>query len=281
MTWVLIPFCEYNWHAIKWIRFFISIEYRDGAWEHAKCNNIRRSNGNFRCKYKSKSDGLFKQSGGGTGSVSKPKYVTKTIDTDDKLCSKNRYKYDTDKTLTQIRFIGANNQPIGVLNWYAVHGTSMNNSNKLVSSDNTGYASILLEQALDPGSLVGHSKVVASFASTNLGDTSPNTNGPHCQYSGRNCDILTSECPKDEGHCIATGPGVDHFDSCRIIGTKLFNAAMSLIENGAGEEVTGKVKYIHQFVDMPNAKVSYINTTTNERTIVSFFSHCEFDKKTE
>lgn len=45
---------------------------------------------------------------------------------------------------------------IGALSWYAVHPTSMNNTNVLVSSDNVGYASVLLEQALNqPGMFPG------------------------------------------------------------------------------------------------------------------------------
>lgn len=41
------------------------------------------------------------------------------------------------------------NKIIGVINWFAVHPTSMNNTNRLISSDNVGYASILMEKALN------------------------------------------------------------------------------------------------------------------------------------
>lgn len=67
----------------------------------------------------------------------------------------NRYKYDTDKTLTQLKFTNFNGSTIGAFNWFAVHATSMNNTNKLVTSDNVGYASILLESAVEPDSLPG------------------------------------------------------------------------------------------------------------------------------
>ncbi|XP_026331744.1 neutral ceramidase-like, partial [Hyposmocoma kahamanoa] len=61
-----------------------------------------------------------------------------------------RYEHDTDKTLAQIRFVSLISQRvIGVINWFAVHPTSMNNTNRLVSSDNVGYASILMEKALN------------------------------------------------------------------------------------------------------------------------------------
>lgn len=41
------------------------------------------------------------------------------------------------------------NRILGVINWFAVHPTSMNNTNKLISSDNVGYASVLMEKALN------------------------------------------------------------------------------------------------------------------------------------
>ncbi|XP_031639719.1 neutral ceramidase, partial [Contarinia nasturtii] len=179
------------------------------------------------------------------------------------------YKYDTDKTLTQLQLIGENNQYIGVINWFAVHPTSMNNTNKLVTSDNVGYASILLEKELNPEATIGKGKIVACFASSNLGDSSPNTNGPKCEYSGMPCDILTSSCPPSEGACFATGPGKNQFESCKIIATKLFEGAKRLIDKRAGREITGHVKYVHQFIDMSTAQVQFFNLTKNASETVS------------
>ncbi len=43
--------------------------------------------------------------------------------------------------------------------WFAVHCTSMNNTNSLVSSDNKGVASFLMEQYVNgPGTRVGQVK---------------------------------------------------------------------------------------------------------------------------
>lgn len=131
-----------------------------------------------------------------------------------------------------------------------------------------GYASILLERELNSGSLIGHGTVVAAFASTNLGDSSPNTNGAHCTGSGRACDVLTSECPKSDGVCMGRGPGVDDLDSCRIIGEKLFAAAMKVLNSAGGIKVTGNVNYIHQFIDMPHANTTYRNSTSKVEHIV-------------
>lgn len=50
---------------------------------------------------------------------------------------------------------------MGVINWFAVHATSMNNTNTLVSSDNVGYASIMFEKKMNGDKLLG--KVSVSF----------------------------------------------------------------------------------------------------------------------
>ena len=51
--------------------------------------------------------------------------------------------------MTQLQFIGEDNKPLGAISWFPVHPTSMNNTNRLVSSDNVGYASILFEKELN------------------------------------------------------------------------------------------------------------------------------------
>ena len=37
--------------------------------------------------------------------------------------------------MTVLKIVGANNEDIGMINWFAVHPTSMNNTNHLVSGD--------------------------------------------------------------------------------------------------------------------------------------------------
>ena len=58
-----------------------------------------------------------------------------------------RYKHDTDHTMYQLNILhGLTEKPLGVINWFAVHPTSMNNTNQLISGDNKGLASQLLER---------------------------------------------------------------------------------------------------------------------------------------
>lgn len=61
-----------------------------------------------------------------------------------------RYEGDTDTNLIQMRFVNDKNKVLGAIHWFATHSVSMNNSNLLISSDNVGYAAILLEQEMNP-----------------------------------------------------------------------------------------------------------------------------------
>lgn len=56
----------------------------------------------------------------------------------------------------------------------------MNNTNYLISIDNLGYASYLLEQEFNPGQLVGTGAFVGAFSTSNSADISPNILGPRC-----------------------------------------------------------------------------------------------------
>ena len=42
-----------------------------------------------------------------------------------------RYEYDTDHLVSQLNIFDAvSGDPMGIINWFAVHPTSMNNTNK-------------------------------------------------------------------------------------------------------------------------------------------------------
>lgn len=134
----------------------------------------------------------------------------------------------------------------------------MNNTNKFVSSDNVGYASLMLEKEYNHGSVAGKGNFVGAFCSANLGDVSPNIMGPKCQKTGLPCDPLTSSCP-DQDLCVASGPGRNIFESTKIIGTRIYKGASKLLNSKTGREVTGSVHFIHQFIDVPKQSVTYFN----------------------
>ncbi len=66
-----------------------------------------------------------------------------------------RYKYNTDNEMSLLKFTDSNGKPIAMISWFAVHPTSMNNTNRLISGDNKGYASMLFEQYINGGTLHG------------------------------------------------------------------------------------------------------------------------------
>ena len=55
---------------------------------------------------------------------------------------------------------------------------------------------------------IGKGAFVAAFASTNLGDASPNTKGQHCIDTGRPCELEHSTCDNQAHMCVASGPGI-------------------------------------------------------------------------
>uniref|UniRef100_A0A8C5GCR9 Neutral ceramidase n=1 Tax=Gouania willdenowi TaxID=441366 RepID=A0A8C5GCR9_GOUWI len=134
-----------------------------------------------------------------------------------------RYDSNTDKQVVVLKFTDQDGDGIGMLSWFAVHAVSMNYTNRMISSDNMGYASYLLEQDKNPGELPGQGGFVAGFSSSNLGDVSPNIKGPRCMNTGLPCDYLNSSCPVGGTKmCKAFGPGEDMFESTRIIGHNIY-----------------------------------------------------------
>jgi neutral ceramidase len=166
---------------------------------------------------------------------------------------------NTDKEMVVLKIANQNLKDIGMISWFAVHCTSMNNTNHLISGDNKGRASQLMEMAMNKGSLPGQGAFVAAFAQSNEGDVSPNTKGPHCLDSGKSCDILHSTCDGKNELCVAAGPGKDMFDSTDIIGMKQFTKGQEL-HNTANIGLNGPVDYRHMFVDMSNHPVTVNGT---------------------
>ncbi|CAL4067282.1 unnamed protein product, partial [Meganyctiphanes norvegica] len=175
---------------------------------------------------------------------------------------KAKYEYDTDKTMTLLKFTDVDGNGLGMLNWFAVHPTSMNNTNLLVSGDNKGYAEQLFEEQMNPGSLPGQGKFVAAFAQSNCGDVSPNIQGPLCQDSGLPCDMYASTCNGNVHWCWASGPGKDMQDSTRIIGERQYNKAWELYNSDTFEPLSGPVQFAQQYINMDNYTVQLQDGTT-------------------
>ncbi|NXY35419.1 ASAH2 ceramidase, partial [Pomatorhinus ruficollis] len=185
---------------------------------------------------------------------------------------RNRYSSNTDKEMVVLKMVDEDGHELGLISWFAVHPVSMNNSNHLVNSDNVGYASYLFEQEKNKGMLPGEGSFVAAFASSNLGDVSPNTRGPFCANTGESCDNPQSSCPVGgAAMCMAKGPGKDMFDSTRIIGQNIYLKAKELYEK-ASQEVTGPLSSAHQWVNMSNVSVE-LNATHTVKTCKPALGH--------
>ena len=110
-----------------------------------------------------------------------------------------------DPTSTVLR-LERGGRVVGVVNWFATHGTSLTNRNTLISGDNKGYAANRWEGS-EPG-------LVAAFAQTNSGDMSPNIPD------------------------ATQGPTDDEVENARIIGERQYDAARDLAGH-TGIEIEG------------------------------------------
>lgn len=136
---------------------------------------------------------------------------------------RDHFPQGIDPGVTVLRF-AQDGGDVGAITWFATHGTSMTNENKLISSDNKGYASYAWEQ--------GRDGFLACFAQTNAGDVSPNL------------DLAPG-----------SGPTEDEFENTRIIGDRQFRAGKQAFDS-AGESVTGAIDSRMCFVDMSKVEVS-------------------------
>ena len=100
--------------------------------------------------------------------------------------------------LTTLLRIERDGRLVGAVNWFATHGTSMTNNNRLISSDNKGYAAYHWERLGARRRLPSTPRppgLVVAFAQTNAGDMSPNLN-----------------------LAPGSGPTDDEFENTRLIG---------------------------------------------------------------
>ncbi|XXF79948.1 neutral/alkaline non-lysosomal ceramidase N-terminal domain-containing protein [Myxococcaceae bacterium GXIMD 01537] len=140
------------------------------------------------------------------------------------------HSHDTDKKMTLLRLQSSAGQELGLINWFAVHATSMGNDNLLISGDNKGYASYLFEKLKGTQYAAGKT-FVAAFAQSNEGDVTPNILG------GTN------------------GGGANDFESTEMSGRKQYALARALYD-GATQAVTGAVDYRHAYVKMDEVQVA-------------------------
>lgn len=157
---------------------------------------------------------------------------------------RQRYEHNTDKSFTLLKLVNDKQEPVGLINWHAVHPVSMSNKNTLISGDNKGYAAYLFEKDMQSNYLQDKT-FVAAFAQANEGDASPNI-----------FDTVA------EGHCDEmTCVDIQHTFT---IGKRQYKKAKNLFAL-ANEPIGEEVDFRHQYIDMENTIVSSEFTDGNEQ----------------
>jgi neutral ceramidase len=139
-----------------------------------------------------------------------------------------------DPAMTVLR-LARDGVPVGAFSWFATHGTSMTNTNTLISGDNKGYAAYRWEHDwAGVGSLAkarGEGGFVAGFAQGNAGDMSPNL-----------------------GAGGGYGPTGNEFANTRVVGERQAVRARELFD-AATELLAGPVDHRQRYVDMSQVDV--------------------------
>ncbi len=136
-----------------------------------------------------------------------------------------RFPDAVDRRMTVLRFEQAG-RPVGMLSFFATHGTSMTQTNRLISADNKGYAAHVIEHDVHGVEWAERGGFVAGFAQTAAGDMSPNLRNGGAQ-----------------------GPTDDEFENTRIIGKLQADRAQQLFD-AATEELSGPIDARGRYVDL-------------------------------
>ena len=162
-----------------------------------------------------------------------------------------------EKDLTLLKFQRASDgKNIGVLTWFATHGTSLLGNNTLIAGDNKGVAAYLFEKSMR-GEPSAAEHFVAGFSQANVGDTSPNVLGAWCEDgSGQMCSFENSTCGGRSQACHARGPFFRVKDngasSCFEVGKRQYEPARALYDRV--QDLTpirgSTVKAFHTFHNM-------------------------------
>jgi neutral ceramidase len=180
---------------------------------------------------------------------------------------RDRYTDDVDKGMTLLKFTRASDgKDIGILNWFAVHGTSLLGNHTIVAADNKGVAAYLFEQTMASNSNAAPG-FVAGFSQANVGDTTPNVNGAWCEDgSNQQCRLNDSTCAGKSQDCHGRGPFFGLNDggakSCYEIGKRQHNGALSIYNSNSLTSIAGSVRSFHTFVDFSNFTFTLKNGTT-------------------
>lgn len=148
------------------------------------------------------------------------------------------------RNMLLLKLLNENNAPVGAMNWFGIHGTSMSNVNRHLSGDNKGYAAWRFERAMNPEAgpryFQQDTPFVAGFFQGDEGDNSPNIHISPLPES-----VLRD--PESDAF-QRRGGGANDLENTEISGLKQFAFAKQLFEQ-ADSPLQGPVRSIHTFID--------------------------------
>lgn len=166
----------------------------------------------------------------------------------DKKLNKEERHLGVDRNMQLLRFDDKQGRPIGLINWFGVHTTSLSNDNTKINYDNKGYAADYFETYLKDQ---GHQFPITIFAQGAAGDVTPNF-------------VL------DKKKNWLRGKFEDDLQSAQFNGNLQFEKAKEIFEDcpDNSEQVTGELDYSAMYVDFSNAKIDpeFTGGQLNQRT---------------
>ena len=147
-----------------------------------------------------------------------------------------------DRTMKLLRFDDENNNPIGSINWFGVHTTSVSNRYKKVCYDNKGYAADYFEKYLQNKNN-SKNDIVTSFAQDATGDISPNF-----IWDRKNREFR--------------GKFEDDYESADYNGKLQFEKARDIYHSAAkiGKKIQGGIDYMMMYTDMSDVAIDEFYT---------------------
>ena len=162
---------------------------------------------------------------------------------------KDRHKA-VNREMTLLQFEGENKLPLGSINWFGVHATSISNDRTAINADNKGYAATYLEQHF----LNLNPNYISAFAQGTAGDVSPKFIYNHKHHWQR-------------GYYEGKFP--DDVESAKYNGQLQYKKALELIETENKIAVSsGEINCSLRFFDFSKILVdtSYSHTTDVKKT---------------
>ncbi|MBT3982853.1 MAG: alkaline ceramidase [Bacteriovoracaceae bacterium] len=143
--------------------------------------------------------------------------------------------------MSLLRFEDLKKRPLGSLNWFSVHPTTLGKHNKLISGDNKGVASALFEQKMKDRN---HPSFIAAFANSDEGDISS--------------DIFTAHQKRV----------FSELERVQEIGKRQYKKAIEL-HDSAITELTNEISSIHTWIKMPSLVVKNQYTSRGDQSLCS------------